>query len=100
MKGPVDVIKLDNHDSSREPLPQSQPQHQNSDKLTQNHVIRNEIDTDIVTSLKPKSIIVTPGQRYGHPSKYFVSTENLLIDGLTFDRLVCDPIPDRVFFQK
>ena len=75
MTGPVDVIKLDHHGSSPELLPQSQPQRQNSDKPTQNLVIRNEIDTNIVTSLKPKSIIVTPGQRYGHPSTHSVSTE-------------------------
>ena len=100
MKKPVHVIKLDHHGSSHELLPQPQPQPQISDKPIQNLSIRNEFDKDIVTLLEPKSIIVTPGQCYGHPSTYFMSTDNLLIDGLTFDRLVCDRIPDQLFLPQ
>ncbi|KAI9761609.1 MAG: hypothetical protein M1840_001749 [Geoglossum simile] len=56
MRGPVHVIKLDHHGSSRELLP----------PLAETSV--NQLSNNIVAGFMPKKIIVTPGKRYGHPS--------------------------------
>jgi hypothetical protein len=55
MEGPVHVIKLDHHGSSRDLLP---PLEEHENRQFGN----------IVAGFRPKKIIVTPGKRYGHPS--------------------------------
>ena len=52
----VTVLKLDHHGSSGELLGTGQ------DRITE----------DIVTLMAPSRVIVTPGDGYGHPSKYLI----------------------------